>query len=344
MYTKPQDKFKFDHSTTSQLIPTAVNNTADYCSILADPFDEYLNARIPDRCNMPSRVVALYAEGVLTANTAGVTGIYVPLTKFGASQQYFIENSTTSTDAAITWGAAQTFPGASTLSASACRLVAAGIKVESMASDGYNGGTVYTVQKSRFETPTTPVASSTLMTESRCNGFGPLKYGAFATYRPIDEADNAYVNVSTSCGLLQIHVNLGQYPASTVVPAAQFKWKAVCHYELLPAVDSENGPGTLAYGPMDTAADIVVDKMARSIPPVGGGSEDASLTSQFNDFRRATQQELQKAILSTYASIPQRPSLFTTRARSRGRSVTKRGPGGTPGGAPARKRSTSSGI
>jgi hypothetical protein len=292
----PSPYMQFGASTTSRVIPTAANNTADYCSILADPFDEYLNARIPDRCNLPTRVVALYTEGVISANVNGCAGIQLNVDKWGATASWASESGA-STDAVIAFNATTTLPGAGTLAAAATRIVAAGVKIECLASDGYNGGTIYATQKCRFETPATAFTSSTAMTAARMNGFGPAKHGAFSTYRPADESDNDYATASSVVGGLQVHVNLGAYPATTVIPAAQFKYKIVLHYEILPNSDSENGPGVLAYGPQEDAADEVVDRIARQIPAVGGGSERASISQQFDNFRRMSQQMLRSARL-----------------------------------------------
>lgn len=278
-YPKPN----FNASTVGKVIPTAVNNSADYCSILADPFDEYKNARIPDECNLPSRVVALYQEGVLTANLQGCTGIYINCNKLGSSQLVALE-SAASTDAVIAFDNSTAIPGASTLSAAATRLVAAGVKIEAMMGDGYNGGTIYSLQKCRFESPAAPVASVPTLVIQRMNGFGPAKFGAFATYRPADTSDSDYTSVSSSVAGLQLHVSLGLYPATTVVPAATFKYKVVLHYEILPLVDTENGPGVLAYGPHDGRTSLVVDALARQIPPIGGGSESQDMTEMFRQF------------------------------------------------------------
>lgn len=269
-------------NTTSKHIPTATSNGMDYCAVLADPFDEYSNARIPDECNLPSRVVALYQEGTFAVNAQGVGGVFVPLNAFASQQTIVLENAA-STSAAITFAAATNLPGASSVLSSATRLVAAGIKIESFASDGYNGGTAYSCSRSRFETPTVGLTTVTDFQTARMNGFGPLKYGCFATYRPCDSQDEAYVNGGNIRGALQLHVDIGGTPP-TSVPTPMFKYKVVVHYEILPSVDTENGPGELAYGPRDGIASQVYDWIVSHIPSVGGGSVHASLSEMFGGF------------------------------------------------------------
>lgn len=272
----------FLQNTTSKHIPTATNNGMDYCAVLADPFDEYSNARIPDECNLPSRVVSLYQEGSFAVNSSGVGGIFVSLNKWGAIQSLQLESSL-STSGAIAFSAAATLPGANTLAASATRLVAAGVKIESFASDGYNGGTAYSSSRSRFEAPTNPLTDVTAFTTARMNGFGPLKYGCFSTYRPCDSNDADYVSATSVAGALQLHVDIGGAPP-TSVPTPMFKYKVVVHYEILPAADTENGPGELAYGPRDGVASQVYDWIVSHIPSVGGGSVHASLSEMFGGF------------------------------------------------------------
>jgi len=241
------------------------------------------NARIPDFNCQPTALVTLTTEVILGVSASGVGGCYFPLDTIVG---YMTENTTTTTDGAITYNAIINLPGAAAWNASySCsRVVSACLDIEFLGTTQSDSGIIMGASLTSFNGSLEQLpATSTAVLGSRVSSSNRFSKGMSVVYRPSDAHSTEFrangYSVDRFGGLL-VHI-------SAAASTAYYKAKFTVNYESIPLTDamvSVLPAGSLTPSPIDPIAHAKATNAMSGVPQIHTFDKAIEITDKVKSF------------------------------------------------------------